>query len=73
MPGLRSHVFIFALQHMHLLRFQLRRRAVFDWDTSIEDFRQEAENGAKAFDKLPDQIGVTPLTIGDPQLGSSWS
>ncbi|MBN2471232.1 MAG: alpha/beta hydrolase [Anaerolineae bacterium] len=71
MPSLQSRVFIFALQHSHLLRFQLRRRDMITWDTPIEDFRREAESGAKTFGKLPAQIKVTPVTIGD-DLYAEW-
>lgn len=35
-PSLKKYVLIrFVLQHRHLLRFQLKRRAVFDFNTSI--------------------------------------
>jgi monoterpene epsilon-lactone hydrolase len=70
MPSLQSRFLIFMLRHNHLLRFQLRRRATIDWNTSIEDFRQETARGAKAFGKLPDQIEVSPVTIGS--LYAEW-
>jgi monoterpene epsilon-lactone hydrolase len=70
MPSLRSRMFVFMLQHMHLLHGQLRRRAIIDWNTSIDDFRQEAERGAKAFGKLPDQIEVSSVSIDN--LYAEW-
>jgi monoterpene epsilon-lactone hydrolase len=63
MPSLQSRLVIFMMKHSHLLRFQLKRRAVFDWDSSIDDFRRDAEKGARMFGKLPDQIDVAPVTI----------
>lgn len=70
MPSLKSRMVVFMLKHGHLLRFQLKRRAIIDWNTSIEDFRQEAEKGAKLFGKLPDQIEVSPVTIDT--LSAEW-
>jgi monoterpene epsilon-lactone hydrolase len=70
MPSLRSRMFVFMLQHMHLLQFRLKRRSLIDWNTSIEDFRQEAAKGSKAFGKLPDQIEVSPVNIDN--LYAEW-
>lgn len=65
MPSLRSRMFVFMLQHMHLLQGKLKREATIDWNTSIEGFRQQAERGAKAFGKLPDDIAIVPVEIGE--------
>ncbi len=63
MPSLQSRLFLFVLKHRHLLRFQLKRRATIDWNTSIPRLRQEAEKTSKLFGKLPKGIEVSPVTI----------
>ncbi|WP_207708990.1 alpha/beta hydrolase fold domain-containing protein [Heliomicrobium undosum] len=63
MPSIQAHMFRFVLEHRHLLRFQHKRRAVFDFNTSIPDFREDCEKGARLFGKLPEGIDVTPVDI----------
>jgi epsilon-lactone hydrolase len=48
----------------HLLRFRLRRETV-DWSShaAIVKFRQECEEGARRFGKIPAGIDVSPVTI----------
>jgi hypothetical protein len=46
MPSLRSRLFVLALKYRHLLRFQLKRRATIDWNTSMPELRKEIERGA---------------------------
>lgn len=70
MPSLQSRLFLFVLKHRHLFRFQLKRRAVIDWNTSIPRLRQEAEKTSKLFGKLPDQIEISPITIDG--LSAEW-
>jgi monoterpene epsilon-lactone hydrolase len=70
MPSLRSRLFVFALKHRHLLRLQLKRRAIVDWNTSIPELRQEVEKGAGFFGKLPAQIEVSPVKID--HLYAEW-
>lgn len=70
MPSFKSRAFVFMLQHGHLLRGQLRRQATFGWDSSIEDFRQQAASGSKMFGKLPEEITITPVDISD--LHAEW-
>lgn len=71
MPSQKSKVVIFFLQHSHVLRGQLRRRNKIDWNTSIEKFRQEAEQGAKRFGKLPAGIERVPVTVGGG-INAEW-
>lgn len=63
MPSLQSHVFRFVLEHRHLLRFQLKRRAFFDENTSIAKFREDCEKGAAMFGKVPEGIETSPIQI----------
>ncbi len=70
MPSLKSRLVIFMLTHRHLLRFQLKRRKTIGWDMPISDFRRDVEKGARLFGKLPDDIEVSPVNIGD--LYAEW-
>ncbi len=63
MPSLRSHIFRFILKHRHLLHFQLKRRAVIDWNTSIPRFREECEKATKLLGNIPAGIEIAPVVI----------
>ena len=45
MPSLQSQLLIFVMRNRHLLRFRLKRE-VWDYSTSIPDFRQQCEAGS---------------------------
>lgn len=70
MPSLQSHLFHFVLRHSHLLRFQLKKKDVWDFNTSIPHFRRECEKGAGRFGKMPAGIEVSPVTIAG--LPAEW-
>ncbi|GBF34401.1 6-hexanolactone hydrolase [Desulfocucumis palustris] len=63
MPSLQSNLFRFILKHSHLLHFQLKRRAVIDFNTSIPRFRRDCEKAAGLFGKIPPGIEVSPVMI----------
>jgi len=70
MPSFRSRLFVFALRHRHLLKFQLRRRSNVGWNTSMADLREEVERGASFFGKLPDDLKLVPAMLGS--LAVEW-
>jgi epsilon-lactone hydrolase len=70
MPSLRSRLFILSLRYRHLLRFQLKRRATIDWNTSMPELRKEIEKSARFFGKLPAQFTLSPVEMGD--LLAEW-
>ncbi len=70
MPSLRSKLFIFALKNRHLLSFKPKRRSNVGWDTSLEQLRQEVENGANFFGKLPPDFQIIPVSVGD--VSAEW-
>ncbi len=70
MPSLGSRLFLFLLRHHHLLRFQLRRRASVDWNTSISHLRQETGKPNRLFGKLPAGIKVSPIMMDE--LSGEW-
>lgn len=71
MLSLRGRIFKFLLQNRHLLRFQLKKE-IIDWSNyeSILCFRQQVEEGARKFGKLPEGIKVSPVNIGS--LYAEW-
>lgn len=70
MPSVQSRLFRFIIKHRHLLRFELKRKDVFDFSTSIQKFRDDCEKGASMFGKLPEGIDVTPVQIQD--IKAEW-
>ena len=71
MPSLRSRLLLFVMKNSHFLRFRLKRETI-DWNTkeSILRFREQCEEGAKRFGKIPAGIEVTPAEINT--LRAEW-
>jgi epsilon-lactone hydrolase len=71
MPSLRSRLLLFVMRHRHLLHFHLKKETI-DWNTneSILRFRQDCEEGASRFGKLPAEITVSPVTVDG--LPAEW-
>jgi monoterpene epsilon-lactone hydrolase len=61
MTSFKSQLIYFILRNRHLLRLHLKPE-VWDWNTSIPDFRQQCEAGSTRM-KLPDSIQVLPVDI----------
>lgn len=57
MQSIKSRIINFILRNRHLLRFKLRK-PVFDFNSSIDDFRRECEEGAAKYGKIPDGVSV---------------
>jgi monoterpene epsilon-lactone hydrolase len=68
MSSLKSRLVYFLLRNRHLLKFHLQRES-WDWNTSISEFRQECESGAKR-GKLPDGIDVESVSAAG--LRAEW-
>jgi monoterpene epsilon-lactone hydrolase len=62
MPSIQSQLMNFTMRNRHLLKFQFKRE-IWDWNTSIPQFRAECEAGALKAGKLPEGVTVTPVTI----------
>lgn len=71
MPSLRGRLLLFILRNRHWLRFRLRPEIV-DWNqpAAILRFRQQCEEGAKRFGKIPAGITVSPVTLNG--LPAEW-
>lgn len=70
MSSLRSRLLLFVLRNRHLLRGRLKRRAMIDWDTSIQDFRRDVDKSSGLFGKVPEGIDVSPVDIDG--LNAEW-
>lgn len=70
MPSLRSRMFLFMMRHRHLMEGHLKPSSLVDSPTPIEDFRALVAKGAKMLGKVPDDITVEQVTIG--QINAEW-
>lgn len=72
MPSVQSKLLNFIIRNRHLMKFRLKRET-WDWNTSISDFRETCEKGARQI-KLPENIEVSPVDIpGLPTgLSAEW-
>ncbi|MCX7924078.1 MAG: alpha/beta hydrolase [Clostridia bacterium] len=71
MLSLRGRLFKVLLQNRHLLKFKLKKE-IIDWSKheSILKFRQQVEEGAGKFGKLPEDIKVSSVNVGS--LYAEW-
>ena len=71
MLSLRARLVRFLLQNRNLLRLRPKRE-VIDWNSyeAILRFRNDVEQGAGKFGKLPDGIEVSPITVAD--IPAEW-
>jgi epsilon-lactone hydrolase len=71
MPSIRSRLLLFIMKNRHLLRFRLKKETI-DWNRneSIHRFREQCEEGAKRFGKIPDGIEVKPAMIDG--MSAEW-
>lgn len=71
MPSVRGRLVKFLLQHRHWFQLKLKKELI-DWSKyeSILKFRQEVEEGAGKFGKMPGDLQVTPVEIDN--LYAEW-
>lgn len=62
MPTPKSQAINFLLRNRHLLQGKLKKEA-FTFDSSIEDFRKQCEDGAARYAKIPDGITIKEESI----------
>lgn len=65
MLSFRARMIKFLMQNRHILSGHLRKE-IIDWSTyeAVLAFRQQVEDGAGKFGKLPDGMEVKPVDIG---------
>ncbi len=69
MPGLKSRIIYLLLRNRHLFRGKSRRE-VFDFNTSIDEFREQCERGAAKHTRIPPDVRVE--AAGIPNIRSEW-
>lgn len=71
MPSLRSRLLFLFMKHQYLLKFRLKPEPI-DWTQheAIIRFREQCEEGARRFGKLPADLQVEPLMIDT--LRAEW-
>jgi len=69
MASLKGKLFNFMIRNGHLLRGKWKKE-VFDFNTSIAEFRDRCEKGAARFGKLPQGIVVREEKIGE--IKAEW-
>ncbi|MEN1758897.1 alpha/beta hydrolase [Anoxynatronum sibiricum] len=71
MPSVRGRLIKTLLQHRYLFRYPFKKARI-DWTRydSILQFREEVEAGAGKFGKMPQDLQVKPVQIGD--LYAEW-
>lgn len=62
MPSLKSRLLYLGMRNRHLLKFRLKRE-VWDWNTSILDFRKKCEETNDRLARMPAGIDITPVSI----------
>ena len=69
MASYRSKLFNFLIRNGHLLRGQLKKEK-FDSNTSIADFRERCEKGARKYAKVPGGVAINAQIIEG--IKSEW-
>jgi epsilon-lactone hydrolase len=69
MASLKSRMFSFLIRNGHLFRGKWKKE-VFDFNTSIAEFRDRCEKGARRNGKIPDSIRVKQEKIGE--MKAEW-
>jgi epsilon-lactone hydrolase len=69
MPSFKSKFFNFIMRNRHIFQGRIRKER-FDFNTSIEAFREQCEKGANKHSKLPDGIKVKEENIEG--IKSEW-
>lgn len=62
MTTFKTKMILFLLRNRHLLQGK-KRKGTFDFNTSIEKFREQCEEGASRFTKIPQGVEVKPQLI----------
>jgi epsilon-lactone hydrolase len=65
MQSLKSKLILTMLLHSHLFKLQLKRRPFDPSPEGIQRFRERTENAGKMFGRLPEEVEIEPLFIGD--------
>lgn len=65
MQSLKSKLVLSLLLHSHLFKLQLKRKPFDPSQEGIQRFRDRTENAGKMFGRLPKEVEIEPLSIGN--------
>lgn len=65
MQSLKSKIILGLMVNRHLLRGKLRKQPFDPSPEGVRQLRQQTENGAKMFGKLPVEVEIVPVRIGE--------
>ena len=65
MQSLKSKIVLGLLVHRHLFRFQLKSKPFDPSMDGIQKLRKQTENAGRMFGKLPKEVEIIPIAIGD--------
>lgn len=65
MQSLKSKIVLGLLVHRHLFKFQLKSKPFDPSVESILKWRKQTENTARMFGKLPKDVEIIPISIGE--------
>lgn len=65
MQSLKSKIILGLMVNRHLLRGKLRKQLFDPSPEGVRQLRQQTENGAKMFGKLPVEVEIVPVRIGE--------
>jgi epsilon-lactone hydrolase len=65
MQSLKSKLILTMLLHSHLFKLQLKRKPFDPSPEGIQLFRERTENAGKMFGRLPKEIEIEPISIGN--------
>jgi monoterpene epsilon-lactone hydrolase len=69
MPSFKSKMFNFLMRNRHLFHGKFKRE-VFDFNTSVKDFREQCEKGASKYTKIPEGLKIKEQNING--INSEW-
>lgn len=70
MPSFKSKMFVFMLKNRHLMKGQLKRKPMVDWNTSMPKLREQIERESGFLGKLPEDFKLSPVNIDG--LSAEW-
>lgn len=65
MQSLKSKIILGLMVNRHLLRGKLRKQPFDPSPEGVRQLRQQTENGARMFGKLPAEVEIVPVRIGE--------
>lgn len=65
MQSLKSRLILTLLLNSHLFKLQLKRKPFDPSPEGIQRFRERTEKAGKMFGRLPEEIDIEPLSIGN--------